>query len=192
MGPLLLCHIKLEAIHNFLKRVAASVDAEYLEIISRAEAGEFSHYDEEGNAFFMPINSEEIAIRATFAELNALIEFEFQDLAAKPLTELQNKKKSKRPKSVWDINREQLRRMIEEYYQVNFEELPGFGKVEEIRRTTNAYKHRRGVKDSNRGDPESKYVPEYFALERENAFQCIEAVTDFLRSLWTATNSRSY
>ena len=86
MGPLLLCHIKLEAIHNFLKRVAASVDAEYLEIISRAEAGEFSHYDEEGNAFFMPINSEEIAIRATFAELNALIEFEFQDLAAKPLT----------------------------------------------------------------------------------------------------------
>lgn len=190
MGPSIFLHIELEAIRNFLKRVAASVDAEYLEIISRVEAGEFSDYDEESNAFFMPMQSEEIAIRATFAELNALIESEFQSLAVKPFAEQQNKKEPKRLKLVWDINREQLRRLIEEYYQVNFNDLSGFEKVEEIRRTINAYKHRGGVKNPRRGDLlESKNLLEKFKLERENAFRCIEAVNDFLKALWTATNT---
>lgn len=39
----------------------------------------------------MPISSEDIAIRATFAELNALVESKFQDLAAEPLAKRQNK-----------------------------------------------------------------------------------------------------
>ena len=188
--PILL-RIELEAIRNFLERVADSVDAEYLEIISRIEAGEFSHYDDESNALFMPISREEIAIRATFAELNALVESKFQCLAAEPLAKQQNKNDPKRPKLVWDINREKLRRMIEEHYQVNFDALSGFEKVEEIRRTINAYKHRWGVKNPRGGGLlESENWLEKFKLERENAFQCIDAVNDFLMALWTATNTR--
>ena len=81
--------------------------------------------------------------------------------------------------------------MIEEYYQVNFDNLSGFEKVEEIRRAINAYKHRGGVKDTRRGDLlESENWLEKFKLERENAFQCIDAVNDFLMALWTATNTR--
>lgn len=81
---LIVLTIELDAIRDFLNRVSASVDAEYSDIFRREEAGEFADNDELANALFPAMMSEEIAVRATLGELNALVESELQNLAVLP------------------------------------------------------------------------------------------------------------
>lgn len=161
MSRLIGLDIELQAIRFFLERLATFIDAEYLEIINQAEAGKFIEEDEEANAFFWPQSSEEIGIRAVIGELNALVEWELQNLAIEPLAERKKVKNSKLSKSVRDISRGELRRLIETHYQIKFNDLSGFEEVEEIRRTINAYKHRKGFKDLHR-DTDWTRFPEKF------------------------------
>jgi hypothetical protein len=60
----------------------SAVDAEYSKINLMSEAGEFSHCDDEANAYFVPEVWERIAIRATLGELNAIVEWELENLAS--------------------------------------------------------------------------------------------------------------
>lgn len=188
MSHPLILDIELGAIRSFLGRVASSVDAEYSEIACRAHAEAFADHEEESNAFFYPMMCEEIAIRATLGELNALVEWELQRLAVEPLTKGRSVKKAERPRTAWDLKRDDLYRLIEDCYHIRLDGFPGFGEVEEIRRVANAYKHRKGFKDPRPGkDSDWTHIPEKFQLEREKAFRYIEAVRDFLQALWKAT-----
>jgi hypothetical protein len=196
---LLLVNIELDSIRDFLKRVSESVDAKYSDIMHRAEAGEFANDDEEMNALFSPMMSEEIAVRATLAELNALVESELHNLAVQPLAEKQAKDKPKRPKLAYDLERIDLHRLIEEYYGISINTLPYSKEVDEIRRIVNAYKHRRGFKDPRKDfewskclDKKSLNLPlviEKFELDRERALRFIDAAQDFIRALRKATKT---
>jgi hypothetical protein len=189
MSYLLVLNMELESIRSFLERVGKSVDSDYTEIMRRVEAGEFADEDEEGNAFFDPMMSDEIAVRATLGELNALVEWELQQVTVEPLAQEQKAKKSKQNRIVWDLKPHDLYHLIEGYYHISIDDLPGSKEVEEIRRTVNAYKHRKGFKDPRR-DTDWTYFPEKFQLEREKALHQVEAVRDFLQALWAATKEK--
>lgn len=107
----------------------------------------------------------------------------------KPCRTGETLEKNLHSKIVWDLKKDDLYRLIEGYYHISIDDLPGSKKVEEIRRTVNAYKHRKGFKDS-RKDADWTHCPEKFQLEREKAFHQIEAVRDFLQALWVATKGR--
>jgi hypothetical protein len=186
MSQLFILNMELDSIRSFLERVVKSVDSDYIEITHRAGIGEFADEDDESNAFFDPEMSEEIAIRATLGELNALVEWELQHIASEPFAQEQIAKRTKHNKIIWDLKRDDLYRLIEEYYSISVDDLPGSKEVEEIRRTINAYKHRKGFKDS-RKDTDWIYFLEKYEVEREKAFSYIEAVRDFLQALWAKT-----
>ncbi len=196
---LLVVNIELDSIRDFLRRVSASVDAEYSDIMRRADAEEFATDDEEMNALFSPMVSEEIAIRATLGELNALIESELQNLAVRPLAEKQLRDKPKRPKLAYDLQIIDLYRLIEEYYGISIDSLLFSKEADEIRRIVNAYKHRRGFKDPRKDFEWSKYldkkilnlplVIEKFHLDRQQAFRFVDAAQEFIRALREATKT---
>jgi len=185
MKNMLVLNMELKSIRSFLERVNQSVDGDYIEIMRRVDAGEFANEDEIDNAFFDPMMSEEIAIRATLGELNALIECELQQIAVEPLAQEQ-KAQSKQNKIACDLKPHDLYRLIEGHYHISIDDLLGSKEVKEIRRTVNAFKHRKGFKDPRR-DADCTYFPEKFLLERKKAIHQIEAVRVFLRALWEAT-----
>ena len=192
MSKVFILNMKLKSIRTFLNRVCESVDREYFAIIQRSEAGEFNDEDEEMNTFFDPMMSEEIGIRAVYHELNALIESELQSLASAPFAEQEHTSKRKRKRIIWDLRRKELSELIESYYAVSFDDLPGSGQIEDIRRTVNSYKHRSGFKDPRKWtDRPMTSFPERFKLERETACQCIDATRDFFQSLWKSSSSVS-
>ena len=78
VGNLIVLDIELNAIRSFLIFVLDTASSEYSKIQIRSNAGEFDDYDDEANAFFIPMMWEEIACRATLGELNALVESELQ------------------------------------------------------------------------------------------------------------------
>lgn len=65
MGKLIILDIELEPIKSFLISVHNSAKKEYSKIAKRAKNGEFHHYDDEANAYFIPMQWENISIRAT-------------------------------------------------------------------------------------------------------------------------------
>ena len=177
--------IRLDAIRDFLKRMCASVDAEYSDVMRRDKQGEFVNSDELADAYFSPLMSEEIAVRATLSELNALIEYKLQGLANEPFTEEKVKRKCKRNFLVFDLARDRLIALIEGYYRVKLDVLPSFCAVEEIRHAVNACKHRDGWKDPRKDyiGREPAKVWEKFKLDRQHAFDLIIAVREFLTAL---------
>ena len=105
MVDLVILHLRLMAIKSFLERVLASVDEEYGQVFNRNEEGEYEDYDDFMNALYLPMEAEEIALRAVYYELNALVESNLQDLALALLTAKESKKTRKKPKIVWDLKR---------------------------------------------------------------------------------------
>ena len=65
MGTLISLDIELSAIRSFLRKVIISADSEYSRIKVMSDAHEFSDYDDEANAYFVPEMWEKIAICAT-------------------------------------------------------------------------------------------------------------------------------
>src|SRR5215212_1666304 len=124
MANLLVLSYELEAIQSFISRVFTSVDHEYSGIVRESEAGAFADEDDEANASFLAMQSEEIAIRSALGELNALVEWELQIIASKPYLEQQEGRPSKRRRSVHDLKWPELHHLIEDYYQFKIADLP--------------------------------------------------------------------
>jgi len=184
--------LRLASIQSFLNRVALSVDEEYSAIIRQIEAGYFNTYDDEinacynddeENAFYDAWQCEDIAIRATFAELNVFIESTFQSLAVIPFANFQRQRGDESLKNVTRLNFQTLRDLIENHYQIDMEGLPHFQDIQDIRETVNAYKHRNGYPDPFK-DPNNIRFGERIRLDRKAAFEKIEAVRKFLQALF--------
>src|SRR5438477_2611258 len=86
-GSYVVLQIRLDAIRNFLERVKNEAESEIQAVLARNESGEFQELDDLDNALFHPIARQEIAARAVYYELNALIEHELQDSAHLPWLE---------------------------------------------------------------------------------------------------------
>jgi hypothetical protein len=176
MGSLISIEIELNGVKSFLERVYRSVDSEHGILISRAQAGEFKDPDEEANAFFSPRTSERLAMRAALNEINSLVEWELFSLGVVPFSKELLKKNKLR--LVWDLKRDDLHRLVEGHYSIKLDKLPGSKTVEEIRKTINAFKHRKGYKD-----PRKENVLGRYELDREFVANCLVGARKFLRVL---------
>jgi hypothetical protein len=188
MGSLIILDIELGAIRSFLKAVTSAADTEYSKIKAMSEAGEFSHYDEEANAYFVPEMWEEIAIRATLGELNALVEWELKNIPNGLSASKQSKKQKRRLRFGFDLKMDEIVERIENYYKIEIKDIAGYEDVKKIRDKVNSFKHRKGFKHPYKDA--CKVIGERFELTREEAFQSIDSVRTFLKDIWSRTNSK--
>jgi hypothetical protein len=187
MGTLISLDIELDAIRSFLRAIIVAADAEYSKINVKSEAGEFSHYDDEANAYFVPEMWERIAIRATLGELNALIEWELGALASGLSPAKASKKQKGRLRFGFNLKRKEIIERIENCYKIEIKDMAGYKEVETIRDKVNSFKHRKGFKHPIK---EGKVILERFDLSREEAFQSIDSVRIFLKDIWSRTKSK--
>ncbi len=187
MGTIISLDIELDAIRSFLKAATIAVDAEYSKINLRKEAGEFSHYEDEGNAYFVPEMWEKIAIRATLGELNALVEWELGCLVSRLSPTKGSNKQKGRLRFGFELKRNEIIEQIESYFKFQIKGMANYKKVENIRSKVNSFKHQKGYKKPYQDA--SKEVIEKFELSRKEAFESINSVRDFLKDLWSRTKS---
>lgn len=190
MGNLIGLDIELNAIRSFLITVSDTASSEYSKIQIRSNAGEFNHYDDEANAFFIPMMWEEITCRSTLGELNALVEWELQHMAIIPFSEekASNTKKWKKSKFVCDLKVGEVIQLIEKHYRIKINEIDSYDVVKAIRNTVNSFKHRKGFKHPWKD--RCKIIPEKFEVSRSEALRNIDSVRDFLKDLWSKTNDK--
>ncbi|MCK4825547.1 hypothetical protein KA005_57900, partial [bacterium] len=189
MGNLIGLHIELDAIRSFLITVLDAASSEYSKIQIRSNAGEFNHYDDEANAFFIPMMWEEIACRSTLGELNALVEWELQTMAIIPFSEKKEKaSNTKKSKLVYDLYVGDVIQLIEKHYQIKINEIDSYDVVKDIRNKVNSFKHRKGFKHPLKD--RCKVIPERFEVSRSEALRSIDLVRDFFIDLWSKTNDK--
>lgn len=192
MGNNITLDIELRALKIFLDKTLEIVDTEKATIFEQEKSGEFHQLDDFSNALFFPEEQESIAIRAVFYEVNTLVEWELRILAIEPYrnsVRFNTKPKflgdshiASQIKFVYDLPIGEIHRLLEEYYKINLLSLPSSDEIYHIRRVVNAFKHRKGFKDSRR-EPTSE-LPEKFQLTREDAYQAIDGARIFLKALW--------
>lgn len=184
MGTAISIYIELDAVQSFLERVYACVDSEYRELIARADSGEFIEENEEANAFFRPRASEKIAMKAALNEINSIVEWELFSIALEPFMDAQANKKPYGLRLVWDLDRRELTELIENYYCITLDSLPGYLEVEEVRKAINAFKHRKGFKDPRRNrDTNGNSIFGQFELDRATIANYLDGARRFLRAL---------
>lgn len=177
---------EIETIKNFLDRSIKAVDEELSDIVKRKEAGEFFHYlGEFENECYDPLKCEQIAIRAVFNEVNALIEWMFYGFADLPKEKYSNNKKIK---FVYDIPISEVCSSIEQKYNVKLDILPGFKRLKAMRKKINLFKHRKGFKDFRKNEEFKKgktvNIFEWYELNRKEAYQTIEDAKIFIKAFW--------
>ena len=197
----ILLEIRLSTIKNFLDHVLQESGKEIEQVVEQNEEGNFAGLDDFDNALFYPLERQEIAIRAVFYEITALVEHELQNSAQQPwllsdeykkeLKKLQKSVELSDPKiislgmvsncSFWKI-----RKLIEKHYSIKIDELPGAKLLWDIRGIINSSKHRLGHKDFEKH--ELLRVPDYHKFEIETAYDGIEQAGIFIKALWKATN----
>ena len=172
--------IEFDAIRNFLAKTLEAVDAEKAAVFARDESGEFTALDDFENAIFFPMQQEEIAIRAVFHEVNALVEWELYSLASKAYNNAARNGKT-RKSLVYDLRFNEICSLIKEYYEIELGQMPSFTETKQVRETVNAFKHLKGFKDPRR-HPDSKLLDKFLPT-REDAYKAIDGARNFLRAL---------
>jgi tRNA U38,U39,U40 pseudouridine synthase TruA len=177
---------ELKIIKNFLDRNIKLVDEELSDIFNREEAGEFCHYLEEfENECYIPLQCEQIAIKAVFNEANALIEWILYGFATLPK---EKQSKNMKIKLVYDMPISEVCSSIEQKYSIRLDILPGFKRLKAMRRKINAFKHRKGFKDFRKNEEFKKgktvNILERYELNREEAYQTIEDAKIFIKAFW--------
>ncbi|MFA4911821.1 MAG: hypothetical protein WC649_12390 [Desulfobacteria bacterium] len=187
MSTLISLDIELNAIESFLRTMKESAELEYSKINEKSHRNEFHHYDDEANAYFIPMQWGEIAIRASMGELNALIEWELGCLASRAYHET---KKIKSNKAVFDLPIKQLINIIESYYEIKLSKIDYFDNILEMRNKVNSFKHRKGFKNPFKENYTS--ITEKHNISFQEAFQNIKHVKMFFNKLWKVTINNEY
>jgi hypothetical protein len=165
---------KIQSIEVFLAR-SFSVDDEHTKSLELAETeAEYDH------AIDILLAYQEIVFRAVYSELNALVELELKNLA-KSILEAKGENRQ-------NLDRGIARSIIEQNYGINFENLPSFDEVNEVRKIMNAYKYDDGFsKIYEEVSPDLGWLIGYretrYGLNQEKAYQSIQAVRKFMRAL---------
>lgn len=172
-------NFKLECIEVFLAR-AFEVNDEYVKTFDRGltedpDFNEMAAYDNAGDIL---LGYYQIVVRAALSELNALVELEFKNLAEAIVRERPDLYHGKRP-----IDRGRARSLVERHYGLRLEDLPGYVRVDELRRIVNAYKHDDGLRPSGEVPFWRDYFEQRYELDEAEALQYLKAVREFLLSL---------
>lgn len=183
-GSYFLLNTRLETIRNFLDHVDGEAGQEIWSAMQRNEAGEFEDVDDYDNALFFPVMRQEIAARAVFYEITALIESELQDSAMQPW--LESDRFRGLQTTVHDLPFGEVVKMIERTYKVDIRELEGAETLFEIREAVNAFKHR-DSRVSARKDPIKYYSGRRHQADIEKAYEALEKAYEFITALWEAT-----
>ena len=177
---------ELKIIKNFLDRNIKLVGEELSEIFKREEAGEFCHYLEEfENECYIPLQCEQIAIKAVFNEVNALIEWVLYGFSTLPK---EKQSKNMKIKLVYDMKISEVCSSIEQKYNIKLDILPGFKRLKAMRKKINAFKHRKGFKDFRKNEEFKKgkrvNILARYELDRKEAYQTIEDAKVFIKAFW--------
>jgi len=177
---------EFKTIERFLDKNIRLVDEELSDIFKREEAGEFCHYLEEyENELYIPLQCEQIVIKAVFNEVNALIEWVLYGFATLPK---EKQSKNMKIKLVYDMPISEVCSSIEQKYNIKLDILPGFKRLKAMRRKINAFKHRKGFKDFRKNEEFKKgktvNILERYELNRKEAYQTIEDARIFIKAFW--------
>lgn len=202
MANHIILEIRLNAVKNFLGHALQESGMEVEQVVRHYEEGNFDELDDYYNALSYPLGRQEIAIRAVFYEITALIEHELQNSAQQPwlLSDKCKKKLEKLQKSVElsdlkiisqrivsnNCSFGEIRTLIERHYGIKINELPGNKLLWDIKDIINSSKHRLGHKDLKKH--ELSRFPDYHKFEVETAYDGIEQARIFIKALWKATN----
>lgn len=157
-GSYVVLQIEFDAIRNFLEHVDREAGVEIQNVLERNDAGEFEEdVDDLENALYGPVMPQEIAARAGYYELNALVERELHTSAYRAWLA---STKHRGPKSldfanltlvsirslkmVQDLPYGKVVGLIEEEYQITVKDLDGGAAFLKTREMVNAFKHRNG------------------------------------------------
>jgi len=177
---------EFKTIERFLDKNIRLVDEELSDIFKREEAGEFCHYLEEyENELYIPLQCEQIVIKAVFNEVNALIEWVLYGFATLPK---EKQSKNMKIKLVYDMPISEVCSSIEQKYNIKLDILPGFKRLKAMRKKINAFKHRKGFKDFRKNEEFKKgktvNILERYELNRKEAYQTIEDARIFIKAFW--------
>jgi len=177
---------EFKTIERFLDKNIRLVDEELSDIFKREEAGEFCHYLEEyENELYIPLQCEQIAIKAVFNEVNALIEWVLYGFATLPK---EKQSKNMKIKLVYDMPISEVCSSIEQKYNIKLDILPGFKRLKAMRKKINAFRHRKGFKDFRKNEEFKKgktvNILERYELNRKEAYQTIEDARIFIKAFW--------
>jgi hypothetical protein len=160
---------------------AFQVDDKYIRILDKEYTNE--EWDEYGEAeqdraTDALIDYQLIVTRAVLGELNALVEYEIKWVAKSIRRKMHGKSLGAEKK----LSRDEACKIIEKYYQVKLGDLPGYAKIDEIRKVVNAYKHDDGYSGKYEtllfGSKEKRYN-----LDPDTAEKYLLAVKEFLTAL---------
>ena len=156
-GSYVVLRIRLEAIQNFLEHVKIEAETEIQAVLARKESGDFQELDDLDNALHHPIARQEIAARAVYYELNALIEHELQRSAHLAWLESNRHPGAKgfdlndrsavsveSLKMIHDVPFGKITKLIESKYGIRLQELEGGNNFFKMHQMVNAFKHRDG------------------------------------------------
>jgi hypothetical protein len=193
--------IEIDAIKNFLECVDNEAGVEIRNVFARDESGEFEDVDDFENALYDPLMRQEIAARAVYYELNALIERELQRSAWRPWLESAKHRGLKTLnwdnltpdsirslKMIEDLKYPEVVRLIEETYKIRIEDLDGGDTFLKMREMVNAFKHRGGLIDFRKLEPKDIHFFERYKADIEQAYEAIDRAYTFIIALWTATD----
>ena len=200
-GSYVVLRIRLEAIQNFLKHVKHEAETEMQAFLAKNESGEFQELDDLDNALHHPIARQEIAARAVYYELNALIEHELQRSAHLAWLESDRHLGPKgfdlndlsvvsveSLKMTQDVPFGKITKLIESKYGIRLRELEGGNDFFKMRQIVNAFKHRDGLVDFRKQADQYIRFPQYHQSEIEEAFGAIKTAEAFVLALWRATD----
>lgn len=185
-------HLSLELryISHFFEQNLKDIDNEIAGIESNWDESQAETPEDFGNLMYEPMKREEITLRATYYELNALVERHLRSFAHEPY--LKSAKHASVPKTIFGVPTDKIKtirliedlsigdvtRLIERYYEFSLDSIPQHEVVSHIREISNSYKHRGGYNDF-RQDPLLRW-PQRYQLEREKTRSLISSVRQFL------------
>jgi|ERR1022692_442667 len=199
---LVMVHITLEVLRNFLDHVAADAGQELEAVEERNESGAFELDDYEA-ALEEPLARMEIAARAVQYELLALVESQLYQLALTPWQRLPKNKD--RPLGLLDLERinsgtlravrqisdekfPSIVKLVERHYQLTLVELPFWSEVTALRSAVNVFKHNSGFRRLRDIDLSTNVnLIERYRSETDDAYAKIDAVGGFFAALVRAT-----
>jgi len=201
-GNNVVLRIKLDSLKRFLSHVVKESETEIEDILRRAEEGEYPEYEDLDAALDDPYMRVEIAARAVYYEINALIEEELYHSAYEPWlesdrhtgpkswSELTEGQDFRSLRLVTDVRFGGIVKLIEEKYNTKIDDLDGADVFFQIREAVNAFKHRGGRVDFRRKDLTEVRIVEFHIADVEKAYDSIEKAYKFIHALWRATGRR--
>lgn len=175
--------IEINSIKYFLEKNLKIIDKELSYLIKRKEDGEDCHYMEEfQNKSYVVLECEQIATRAVFSEVNALIEWMLYCFASL-LTEKYSK--DKKYKFVFNMPISCVVSSIEKQYRIELNDLPGYKELKDMREKINAFKHQKGFKDFRKNkNLEIDGIQKRYEIDREDAYGAIKNAEIFIKAFW--------